>query len=240
MELSPSYFKIITFVFLSVSILASLKTVNFFAMRLLKRQRIKAFWHRYFGAFEMVIWLFYGLLSIEYFSMYNRIIAIIIAIILTLILFIITYYYFKEILVKVFFKLTTNIKVGDEVKNDEFEGKIIHIETNQLIIEKTDGNQAGIPFSKVIFNPLIKQSPSPFLHRFESIFNAPVKTDRNIIQQQIISLLSADLRVSGAVEPKISFSELNALTYQIRVIAFLFNPDDTEPLRELLKTVLTD
>ncbi|MCF6332465.1 MAG: mechanosensitive ion channel [Draconibacterium sp.] len=240
MELSPSYFKIIAFVLLIAIILISLKIVNFFAKRFLKNQQFRSFWNRYFGGLELFIWLVFGLLSIEYFIVYNKIIAIIIAVIFTLILFILVYYYFKEVLVRIFFKLTTDIKMGDEVKNDEFEGKITHIGSNQLIIERTDGSEQGIPYSKIIFNPLIKQSPSPYLHRFEGIFIAPVQSDRNSIQKQLISLLQSDLRVSGAVEPKVSFYDLNELNYQIKVIAFLFNPADTEPLRESLKTVLSE
>ena len=54
----------------------------------------------------------------------------------------------------------------------------------------------------------------------------------------MISLLSTDLRVSDKVEPKVSFSDLSELTYQIKVIAFLFNPADSEPLRESLKSVI--
>jgi len=240
MELSPSYFKIIAFLLLIGIILISLKIVNFFVQRLLKRQQFRSFWNRYFGSFELFVWLGFGLLSIEYFTVHNSIIAIILAVVFTLILFILIYYYFKEILVRVFFKLTTDIKIGDEVKNAEFEGKITRIESNQLIIERADGSQTGIPYSKIIFNPLIKQSPSPYLHRFESVFIAPTSSDRNSIQQQLILLLQSDLRVSGAVEPKVSFTDLNQSSYQIKVIAFLFNPADIEPLRESLKTILTD
>ena len=238
MELSPSYFNIIAFVLLILIVLVALKTVNFFAKRLLKRQQFRSFWNTYFGAFELIVWLVFGLLSIEYFTVNNKIIAIIIALVFTLVVFVLIYFYFKEVLIRVFFKLTTDIKVGDEVKNENYAGKITQIEYNQLVIEYADGSQAGIPYSKIIFEPLIKQSPSPYLHRFESIFTAPTSSDRNSIQQQIISLLLSDLRVSGAVEPKVSFSDLNELTYQIKVIAFLFNPADTELLRELLKTVL--
>lgn len=240
MELSPSYINIIVFVLSIVFILVTLKTVNFFAKRLLRRQQLRSFWNKYFGAFELLVWLFFGLLSIEYFSTHNIIIAIIIGSFVTLVFFTLIYYYFKELLVSVFFKLSTDIKVGDEVKNEKFAGKITRIEPNQLIIENTNGSQTGIPFSKIIFNPLIKQSPSPYLHRFESVFTAPASSDRNSIQQEIISSLQSDLRVSGAVEPKVSFSELNELTYQIKVIAFLFNPADTEPLHESLKMILTD
>lgn len=238
MELSPSYFKIIAFVLLIVIILISLRIVNFFAIRLLKRQQFRSFWNRYFGGLELFVWLVFGLLSIEYFTVHNKIIAIIIAVIFTIILFVAIYYYFKEILVRVFFKLTTEIKIGDEVKNTEFEGKISQIESNQLVIERADGSQTGVPYSKIIFNPLIKQSPSPYLHRFECILKAPANADRNIIQKQMISLLSTDLRVSDTIEPKVSFSDLNELTYQIKIIAFLFNPADSEPLRESLKTVI--
>ena len=188
----------------------------------------------------LFVWLVFGLLSIEFFTVNNIIIAVIIAVVFTLVVFVLIYFYFKEILVRIFFKLTTDITVGDEVKNENYAGKIIQIEYNQLVLENADGSQAGIPFSKIIFNPLIKQSPSPHLHRFESVFTVPVSSDRNSIQQQIISLLQSDLRVSGAVEPKISFSELNESTYQIKVIAFLFNPADTEPLRESLKKIFTD
>jgi hypothetical protein len=240
MELSPSFFNIITFVLLILIILVALKTVNFFAKRILKRQQFRSFWNRYFGAFELFVWLVFGLLSIEYFTVNNKIIAIIIAVVFVLLVFVLIYFYFKEILVRVFFKLTTDIKVGDEVKNENYAGKIIHIEYNQLVIERADGSQTGIPYSKIIFNPLIKQSPSPYLHRFESVFTAPTRSDRNRIQQQILSLLLTDIRVSGAVEPKISFSDLNELTYQIKVIAFLFNSADTEPLRESLKMVLPE
>lgn len=240
MELTPSFFKIIAFIVLIVLILISLKIVNFFAKRLLKRQQLRSFWNKYFGVFELFVWLVFGLLSIEYFTVHNKIIAIIIAIVFTLILFVLIYYYFKEILVRAFFKLSTDIKIGDEVKNAEVKGKITQIEYNQLVIESADGSQQGIPYSKIIFNPLIKQSPSPYLHRFESVFSAPIHTDRNSIQQQFLALLQSDLRVSGAVEPKVSFSELNESTYQIKTIAYLFNPTDTEPLRELLKTVLKD
>ena len=132
-----------------------------------------------------------------------------------------------------------NIKVGDEVKNENYLGKIAQLENNQLIIENEDGSQTGIPYSKIIFNPLIKQSPSPYLFRFESIFTASTLSDRDSIQQQIISFLLTDLRVSDAVEPKVSFSDLNESTFQIKVIAFLFNQADTEPLRESLKTEIS-
>lgn len=240
MELSPSYFNIIAFVLIILIVLVALKTLNFFAKRLLKRQQFRTFWNRYFGAFELFVWLGFGLLSIEYFTVNNKIIAIIIALVFTLIVFVLIYFYFKEVLIRVFFKLTTNIKVGDEVKNENYAGKIIQIEYNQLVIEQADGSQAGIPYSKIIFKPLIKQSPSPYLFRFESVFTAPASSDRNSIRQQLISLLQSDLRVSGAVEPKVSFPDLNELTYQIKVIAFLFNPTDSEPLRELLKSVITD
>lgn len=238
MELSPSYFNIISFVLLILIILLALRTVNFFAKRLLKRQQFRSFWNQYFGAFELFVWLVFGLLSIEYFTVNNKIIAVIIAVTFSLVIFILVYYYFKEILVRVFFKLTTDIKVGDEVKNENYLGKITQLENNQLIIENEDGSQTGIPYSKIIFNPLIKQSPSPYLHRFESIFNAAISSDRDKIQQQIISLLLNDLRVSDAVEPKVSFFDLNDSSYQIKVIAFLFNQADTEPLRESLKTAI--
>lgn len=240
MELSPSFFNIIKFVLLILFLLLALKTLNFFAKRLLKRQQFRSFWNRYFGVFELFVWMGFGLLSIEFFTVNNKIIAVILAVVFTLVVFILMYYYLKEILVRIFFKLTSDIKVGDEVKNENYAGKITHIEYNQLVIEFADGSQAGIPFSKIIFNPLIKQSPSPHLHRFEIVFTAPASSDRNNIQQQIISLLQSDLRVSGAVNPKVSFSELNELTYQIKIIAFLFNPADTEPLREALKAILTD
>lgn len=240
MELSPSYFNIIVFILLILVIPATLKTLNFFAKRIIKRQQFRAFWDKYFGAFELFVWFCFGLLCIEYFSVHNKIIAIIIAIIYTLILFVLVYYYFKEILVRIFFKLTSDVKQGDEVKNSTIEGKVAQIESSQIIIEQVDGSLTGIPYSKLIFNPLILQSPSPFLYRFESIFTAPATSDRDKTQQQIISLLLADLRVSGAVEPKVSFIELNELNYQIKVIAFLFNQADTEPLRELLKTTLPE
>ena len=139
MELSPSYINIIVFVLSIVFILVTLKTVNFFAKRLLRRQQLRSFWNKYFGAFELLVWLFFGLLSIEYFSTHNIIIAIIIGSLVTLVFFTLIYYYFKELLVSVFFKLSTDIKVGDEVKNEKFAGKITRIEPNQLIIEKTNG-----------------------------------------------------------------------------------------------------
>ena len=77
MELSPSFFKIITFIVLIVIILISLKIVNFFAKRLLKRQQLRSFWNKYFEVFELFVWLVFGLLSIEYFTVHNKIIAII-------------------------------------------------------------------------------------------------------------------------------------------------------------------
>jgi len=240
MVLSPAFFKIIAFIALIIIILVSLKVINFFAKRLLKRQQLRSFWDKYFGLFELFVWLVFGLLSIEYFTVHNKIIAIIIAFVFTLIVFILIYFYFKEVLVRAFFKLSTDIKIDDEVKNAEVKGKIIQIEYNQLVIESADGSQQGIPYSKIIFNPLIKQSPSPYLHRFESIFTTPIQSDRNSIQNELITILQSDLRVSGAVEPKVSFSDLNELRYQIKVIAYLFNPNDTEPLRELLKTALKD
>jgi hypothetical protein len=236
MELSPSFFKIIAFIFLIAVIQISLKTISFFAKRLLKNQQFRSFWKRYFGGFELVIWLVFGLLSIEYFWINNRIIAIIIAVIVTVILFILIHYYFKEILAGIFLKLSADIKPGDEVKNNEFAGKIIQIQNNQLIIESVDGIQTGIPYSKLIFNPLIKQSPSTYLHRFESIFVVPNSTDRKQIQQQINTILMADLRVSASIEPKVSFTDLNEENYQIKVIAFLFNPADKESIRELILT----
>lgn len=239
MEFSPSYFNIIIFVLLILIILLALKTVNFFAKRLLKRQQFRTFWNKFFSAFELFVWLVFGLLSIEYFTANNKIIAIIIAVTFGLVIFIMVYFYFKEILVRVFFKLTTDIKVGDEVKNENYLGKITHIENNQLVIENADGSHTGIPYSKIIFNPLIKQSPSPYLYRFESIFNAATSLDRDKIQQQLISLLLNDLRVSDAVEPKVSFFDLNDSSYQIKVIAFLFNLTDTEPLRESLKSLIS-
>jgi len=238
MEISPAFFKIIAFIVLIAILLISLKIINFFAKRLLKRQQLRSLWDKYFGLFELFVWLVFGLLSIEYFTVHNKIIAIILAIVFTLIIFILIYFYFKEVLVRAFFKLSTNIKIGDEVKNAEVKGKVTQIEYNQLVIESADGSQQGIPYSKIIFKPLIKQSPSPYLHRFESTFTALIQSDRNSIQKELITVLQSDLRVSGAVEPKVSFSDLNELTYQIKVIAYLFNPTDAEPVRELLKKVL--
>lgn len=54
------------------------------------------------------------------------------------------HYYYKEVLVRIFFKLISDIKKGDEVKNSNFEGKIAQIESNQLIIEQVDGSLTGI------------------------------------------------------------------------------------------------
>ena len=240
MEISPSYFRIIAFVGLIGFILASLKIVNFFAKRILKGQRFRSFWNRYFGVFELVTWLFFGLLSIEYFSVRNTMIAIILSGLLSIVLFIGIYYYLKEILIRIFFKLTTDIKVGDEVKSEKLAGKIIKTESNHLVIEQADGSQTGIPYSKIITRPLIKQSPSNYLHRFECSLYVPTFADRNNIRQQLNFLLSTDLRVSATVEPKITFSEHDEQNYQVKVITFLFDPEDSEPLRESLKTAISD
>lgn len=240
MEISPSYIFIFEFALTVIFIYTVLKVINFFALRLLKKQKTRVFWNKYYSGFELLIWLIYALMSIEYFTIHNKIIAIVIAFIFAVVLCILLYFYFKELLIKVFFKLSTDIAVGDEVRNEHYNGKVCNLKATQLVIERPDGNRVSIPYSKIIFKPLIKQSPSPYLHRFESTFVVDSTADRNKIQQELKSVLYTDIRVSGGAEPVISFSELNKQTFQIKVIAFLFNPADTEPLRESLKTVLNE
>jgi small-conductance mechanosensitive channel len=162
-DLQFSNFEIIGFAAIAVVIFLLLKGLFLGFPFIIKNWEKQKSFQKYYGVFEIVVWVLYVIFVIQQFSDSNQLYSIGLFLLLMLAGFWILWYYFKDYVGGGLFRFNSKFDINDSIQVNNYQGKIIKIGKFRLEIESESGEIIYIPYSQLSNAVIVKLHPGEMI-----------------------------------------------------------------------------
>lgn len=188
----------------------------------------------YLNLFELIIWTVFYFWAIDRSFHGKSYYAILINSSVVLLVILATWYYFKDLVAGIIFKLQHNPVIGKRYTFDKNTGVIKKLRSAHLILETSDGDEVQIPYSQI--QGLIQESSSI---KSKSDSKIKITTSKDSPKEAIISQLKEQILYSPWTtykkEPVVKFLSENDDSYEFEISLSTLNNKHLSLIEKQLK-----
>lgn len=218
-ELNFSNFAVYWTVILAFIILILLRAARFFIPVILPKKNNRNRVIKYFPVFELLIWMFYSIWSIQFFIKNNQFFAFFEMVIFLLSGVLIFWLVLRDYFSGLLFRLENKLQKGDTIQLKHLSGTITELGNRKIEIETTHGKKALIPYSSIFSDIIIKDDNVEMIssHQFRVQLNNLQDTDQflELTKRKIMALPWSSLKKTPTLH--IISENNNRITVEITV-----------------------
>ncbi len=237
-KLFTSGYLIFIFLLLSTGLFVGLYLIRRFIPIIFSgRFNINQF-RKYFTIFESMVWLFYLLMAVIYFSKRNVVFAGILLLLLLLLLFWYARFALRDYMAGLIFKIENKFTLGEIIETDNRKGEITNFNTRTLEIKTENGKKILLPYHKLLDVVGSTQNVSENVLNYS--FEVSVQTTRTVeeitelLKQYILSLPWSVMKYN----PKIQLINDLKDNYLLKITLFSFDENYFHTMQQHIETFI--
>ena len=188
---------------------------------LVKNDRRRQWVKKQFVILEIIVWALYVAVMLPVLYRHEQILAIPVTIIITCIIIIWAYYYLRDFISGLIFRMNNHIRKGEYVKTNDIVGIIRKINSLNVEIESMDNRKYIIPYSKINTEVFCRLNDEDY--GMTCAFEFKILTDNitpDTLNRMRAFLLSFPA-VSTRYEPTIKLKQDDDSTFTVASVTFM-------------------